>query len=81
MKMALRDKSSLQAQVASLQKTNYDISRGKNILQAKVTPCLLVYGEEEEQGVGGGGGGRGAGKGRRGVGGGGLVIGGGLPRS
>lgn len=36
MKVALRDKSALQAQVASLQKTNYDISRSKNILQERV---------------------------------------------
>jgi len=35
MKVALRDKSALQAQVASLQKTNYDISRSKNILQER----------------------------------------------
>ena len=37
MKMALREKSALHAQVASLQKTNFDFARSKNILQAKVT--------------------------------------------
>lgn len=36
MKMALREKSALHAQVASLQKTNFDFARSKNILQAKV---------------------------------------------
>ena len=36
MKMALREKSALHAQVAGLQKTNHDIARSKNVLQAKV---------------------------------------------
>ena len=36
MKMALREKSVLHAQVAGLQKTNHDIARSKNVLQAKV---------------------------------------------
>jgi len=57
MKVALKDKSALQAQVASLQKTNYDISRSKNILQERVILCLSVCeggrGERGEEDGGG----------------------------
>lgn len=35
--MAAKDKSALQAQVASLHKENLDLTRGKKVLQAKVS--------------------------------------------
>ena len=39
--VAAKDKSALQAQVASLHKENLDLTRAKKILQAKVQVCLL----------------------------------------
>ena len=39
--VAVRDKSLLQAEVASLQKSNMNLARGKNILEAKV--CIHTH--------------------------------------